>query len=94
MYFRSLRLKKDLAPLVWNWLIIIFSFTGLSIGLYPSMIPSSILPALTVEEVAASTTTLRFMLVVMAVILPIILTYTTYNYWIFRGKTTGGYGED
>ncbi|KJS01311.1 MAG: hypothetical protein VR65_09145 [Desulfobulbaceae bacterium BRH_c16a] len=88
MYFRSLRRKKQLAPLVWNWLIIIFSFTGLSIGLYPAMIPSLDSTSLSVQEVAASPTTLRFMLVVMAVLLPIILTYTTYSYWIFRGKTT------
>lgn len=86
MYFRSIRLKKQLAPLVWNWLIIICSFTGLSIGFYPGMIPSLDSASLRVEDVAASATTLRFMLVVMAVLLPIILTYTTYSYWIFRGK--------
>jgi cytochrome d ubiquinol oxidase subunit II len=95
MYFRSLHLKKQLAPLVWNWLIIIFSFTGLSIGLYPGMIPSVDSTGLTVQEVAASPTTLRFMLIVMVILLPIILTYTTYSYWIFRGKTTtSGYGEN
>jgi len=87
MYFRSLLRKRQLAPLVWNWLIVIFSFTGLSIGLYPAMIPSVGAAALTVEEVAASPTTLRFMLVVMLILLPIILTYTSYSYWIFRGKT-------
>lgn len=33
------------------------------------------------------------MLVVMAILLPIILTYTTYSYWIFRGKIIKeGYG--
>lgn len=95
LYFRSLGLKNHVAPLVWNWLIIIFSFTGLSIGLYPGMIPSIDSAGLTVEDVAASPTTLRFMLVVMAVLLPIILTYTSYSYWIFRGKTTlEGYGGD
>lgn len=87
MYFRSLRRRHQLAPLVWNWLIVIFSFTGLSIGLYPMMIPSVGATSLTVAEVAASPTTLRFMLVVTLVLLPIILTYTTYSYWIFRGKT-------
>jgi cytochrome d ubiquinol oxidase subunit II len=95
MYFRSLRRENDLAPIIWNWLIIIFSFTGLSIGLYPRMIPSIGSAALTVEEVAASPTTLRFMLAVMAILLPIILTYTSYSYWIFRGKTTNqGYAVD
>ena len=95
MYFRSLRLREQLAPLVWNWLIIIFSFTGISIGLYPGMIPSVGPGGLKVQEVAASPTTLRFMLIVMAVLLPIILTYTTYSYWIFRGKVTNeGYEND
>lgn len=95
IYFRSLRLKKQFAPLVWNWLIIIFSFTGLSIGFYPGMIPSLDSASLSVQDVAASPTTLRFMLVVMAVLLPIILTYTTYSYWIFRGKASmEGYGDD
>lgn len=85
-YFRSLHQQKRLAPLVWNWLIIIFSFTGLSIGLYPGMIPSMDSTSLTVQDVAASPTTLRFMLVVMAVLLPVILVYTSYNYWTFRHK--------
>ncbi|MGW8161517.1 MAG: cytochrome d ubiquinol oxidase subunit II [Desulfobulbales bacterium] len=89
MFFISLRRKKYLAPLVWNWLVIIFSFTGLSIGLYPNMIPGVISQSLTVQDVAASPLTLRFMLGVMAVLLPVILTYTSYSYWIFRGKTTG-----
>jgi len=93
MYFRSLEQNRLLAPLIWNWCILIFSFIGLSIGLYPGMIPSVDATSLTVSEVAASDTTLRFMLVVMAVLLPIILTYTSYSYWIFRGKTSGGYGD-
>jgi len=94
MFFISLRQKKHLAPLVWNWLVIIFSFTGLSVGMYPNMIPSVISQSLTVQDVAASHLTLRFMLGVMAVMLPIILIYTGYSYWIFRGKTTGeNYGN-
>lgn len=92
-YFRSLRLQKQLAPLVCNWLIIIFSFTGLSIGLYPGMIPTVGSAGLTVQDVAASPTTLRFMLLVMSVLLPVILIYTSYNYWIFRGKTSGEYDD-
>ncbi|MCL7488520.1 MAG: cytochrome d ubiquinol oxidase subunit II [Desulfobulbaceae bacterium] len=94
MFFISLRRKKQLAPMVWNWLVIIFSFTGLSIGLYPNMIPSVISHSLTVQEAAAGPLTLRFMLGVTAVLLPVILVYTTYSYWIFRGKTTGeSYGN-
>ncbi len=94
MYFRSLRQRREFAPLFWNWLIITFSFTGLSIGLYPAMIPSIDTASLTVQDVAASQTTLQFMLVVMAILLPIILAYTSYSYWIFRGKNTmEGYSD-
>lgn len=94
MFFIDLRRKKHIAPLVWNWLVIIFSFTGLSIGLYPNMIPGVVSQSLTVQEVAASPLTLRFMLGAMAILLPVILAYTAYSYWIFRGKTTTGkYGN-
>ena len=89
MYFRSLSRKFQVTPFFWNCLIVIFSFTGLSFGLYPAMIPSVESVALTVDQVAASPTTLRFMLVVTLILLPIILIYTTYTYWIFRGKVTG-----
>jgi len=88
-YFQSLRLRKRLAPLIWNYLIIIFSFSGLSMGLYPGMIPSMGSTSLTVQDVAAGPTTLRFMLAVMAVLLPVILIYTSYNYWVFRNKKGG-----
>lgn len=94
MYFITLRQRKHFAPLFWNWLLIIFSFTGLSIGLYPNMIPGIISQSLTVRDVAASSLTLKFMLAVSAIILPIIFVYTTYSYWIFRGKTTTGEYED
>lgn len=93
MYFRSLGKRKQYAPLIWNWLIITLSFVGLSIGLYPGMIPSIGSASLTVQEVAASDKTLQFMLVVMAVLLPIILVYTTYSYWILSSKkASSGYG--
>lgn len=85
MFFRSLGGQQKLAPLVWNWLIIIFSFTALSLGLYPQMIPGISGASLTVQEVAASPLTLRFMLGATAVLLPIILVYTSYSYRVLIG---------
>ncbi|MDW7772615.1 MAG: cytochrome d ubiquinol oxidase subunit II [Desulfobulbaceae bacterium] len=92
MFFRSLRLKKQLAPLVWSRLIILFTFTELSIGFYPNMIPSVATTSLTVQDVAASPVTLKFMLATTAILLPVILVYTSYSYWIFRGKKSTGHG--
>ncbi len=93
LYFLSLRQRRHLAPLLLNAAIIVLSFTGLSIGLYPQMIPGVITSVLTVREAAASDQTLSFMLVTTAIILPVILFYTAYNYWVFRGKTDRGYPD-
>ncbi len=87
MLFVSLRRKRELAPLLWNAGIILFSFIGLSLGMYPDMIPNVISSPVTVHAAAASKDTLEFMLEAMAVTLPIILIYTIYKHWVFRGKT-------
>jgi cytochrome d ubiquinol oxidase subunit II len=89
-FFRSLAKQQQLAPYFWNSTIIILSFTALSIGLYPNMIPGGLSTAVTVKEAAASPLTLKFMLAMTVVLLPVILIYTSYNYWIFRGKTDSG----
>lgn len=92
MYFRSLIKKQQIEPYFWNVAVLILSFTSLSIGLYPNMIPGIQSSSLTVQAAAASPLTLKFMLVMTAILLPVIIVYTSYNYWIFRGKTDeGGY---
>jgi cytochrome d ubiquinol oxidase subunit II len=93
MFFRSLTKKQHVAPYFWNSSIIILSFSALSIGFYPNMIPGVRTPAITVQQAAASPLTLKFMLVMTVILLPVIIAYTSYNYWVFRGKTDEkGYG--
>jgi cytochrome d ubiquinol oxidase subunit II len=86
MFLRSLLAHRCLAPLLWNVAIILLSFLGLSVGLWPFMIPSP-QEAITFHEAAGSSQTLIFMLVVMVVLTPIILIYHNYQYWVFRGKS-------
>jgi cytochrome bd ubiquinol oxidase subunit II len=86
MFLRSALKHRGLAALLWNAAIILFSFLGLSYGLWPYMIPSPE-GAMTFHEAAGSRGTLIFMLIVMAVLTPIILVYHNYQYWVFRGKT-------
>jgi cytochrome d ubiquinol oxidase subunit II len=50
--------------------------------LYPTLIP----PSITVHAAASPHTTLLFLIVGVGVCIPIIVTYQTYAYWIFRGK--------
>jgi cytochrome d ubiquinol oxidase subunit II len=65
-------------------------FVGLGVGLTPYIVPR----AITIHEAAAPDSSLLFMLVGALIMLPLILGYTGYSYWIFRGKIRledGGY---
>ncbi len=88
MLFFSLVKRREKAPLFWNAVLILFSFIGVSVSLYPQMIPNVISPAM-VTEVAASPQTLLFMLIVTAILLPLIIFYTSYTYKVFGGKQKG-----
>lgn len=63
-------------------------FIGLGVGLTPYIVPR----AVTIHEAAAPDSSLMFMLVGALIMLPLILGYTGYSYWIFRGKVRHGDG--
>jgi cytochrome d ubiquinol oxidase subunit II len=71
----------------WPFLISLSLFALGLIGLGVSMFPYVVPRALTIWQAAAPDSSLIFMLVGSAVLLPIILIYTAYSYWVFRGKT-------
>lgn len=50
--------------------------------LYPHVVP----PQITVHEAASPYTSLLFMTIALIVLIPIILTYQAYAYWVFHGK--------
>ena len=49
-------------------------------------------PEITIWDAAAPRSTQLFLLVGAAVLIPIILAYTGYVYWLFRGKVKAGAG--
>ena len=59
-----------------------------AIGLYPVMVPSTLNPewSLTVHNAASSDPSLRTMLTIAAIGVPIVAVYTTFVFWTFRGK--------
>ena len=64
-----------------------------AIGLAYSLYPYVVLDRLTVWDAAAATSSLKFVLVGLAIVLPFTLAYTVFVYRVFRGKaTTLGYG--
>jgi cytochrome d ubiquinol oxidase subunit II len=64
--------------------IFVTGFLGLALSTYPNIIPYDI----TIREAAAADNSLALMLVGVAIMLPVILGYTAYVYWVFRGKVT------
>lgn len=64
------------------------SYTGLGISMWPLIVP----PNITIWEAASPRSSQLFMLMGAAVLIPIILAYTAYAYWIFRGKVQAGKG--
>jgi cytochrome d ubiquinol oxidase subunit II len=69
-----------------GWFVLCYA--GLGISLFPYIVP----PAITLWQAAAPPETQAFMLVGAVVMLPIILAYTGYAYYVFRGKVQHGEG--
>lgn len=91
LYLRSLRRQEELSPLIWNIVLVFCSFTGISVGFYPYIIPNIV----TIRNAAVSSPgTLIFMLAMIVILLPAILAYIAYKHWIFRGKVrSSGYAD-
>lgn len=82
LFFTGLNDGKDLQPFMSALGFFIVSFVGIGISFYPMMVP----PSLTIWDVAAPDSSLAFALVGAGILIPIILAYTAYAYWVFRGK--------
>ena len=80
--WRGLTAGRHLLPFLAALGVFVLSFAGLGISFFPYIVPGS----LTIAEAAAPDASLGFMLVGAIVLFPIILAYTGYAYWIFRGK--------
>ncbi|MSU89237.1 cytochrome d ubiquinol oxidase subunit II [Rhodobacteraceae bacterium 2CG4] len=81
-FFTGLKDQKDLQPFLSALGFFVVSFIGIGISFYPMMVP----PTLTIWEAAAPDESLAFTLVGAVVLVPMILGYTAYAYWVFRGK--------
>lgn len=82
-YFHSgLKHKHDHRLFVASLGLFAISYGGIGFTFYPYIVP----PSLLIGEAAAPDSSLLFMLVGAAVLLPLILAYTAYAYWVFRGR--------
>ncbi len=83
VFFWSLRRRRHATPFLAALAIFALCLAGLGVSLFPYVVP----PTISIWDAAAPTASLRFMLPGVLVMVPIILAYTAWSYWVFRGKT-------
>lgn len=83
-YWRGIRSDRGLLAYLSGIAIFVLCFAGLGISIFPYIVPMSI----TIREAATSASSQGFILVGAVIFLPIILGYTAYAYYVFRGKVT------
>lgn len=86
---KGLSEKHETAPFIASLALFVLCYIGLGISFYPHIVP----PSITIWDAAAPDSSLAFLLAGAVVLIPLILAYTAYAYWVFRGKVEhhGGY---
>jgi cytochrome d ubiquinol oxidase subunit II len=88
LLLRSLARKYDYQPFLLSLTLFALSYAGLGISMYPYIVPQSI----TIWQAASPENSQLFMLFGVAVLIPLILGYTAWAYWVFRGKVNATSG--
>jgi len=78
----------EIAPFLGAIGLFLMSYIGIAISLWPMIVP----PHYTLWQAASSESTQAFLLIGTLFLLPIILMYTAWSYWVFRGKVRGDLG--
>jgi cytochrome d ubiquinol oxidase subunit II len=86
--WRALASRAEILPFVGAIGLFVLSYVGIAISLYPMIVPHHF----TLWEAASSERTQAFLLVGTLVLLPVILMYTGWSYWVFRGKVRADVG--
>ena len=86
--WRGIERKAEYTPFIASVLLFLLCYLGLAISTYPYIVP----PTMTVQQAAAVPESQIFSLIGVVFMLPIILGYTVFVYWTFRGKVRLGEG--
>lgn len=81
---QSLRRGHEYLPFFMSLLLFVLNYIGLMVSIYPWIVPYG----LHFKDAAAVGPSLSLMLIGVAITLPVILAYTAYNYYVFRGKSS------
>lgn len=82
LLMRNLAQRRDHRPFFLSLVLFVITYAGLGISMWPYIVPQSV----TIWQAAAPVKSQVFMIIGVAVMIPIILAYTAFAYWVFRGK--------
>ncbi|WP_169391904.1 MULTISPECIES: cytochrome d ubiquinol oxidase subunit II [Psychrobacter] len=80
---KDLSTEREYRPFLLTVALFLMGYIGVCFAVFPYIVPYQ----MTLHEAAAADTSLSFMLIGAAIMLPIILSYTGYAYYTFKGKT-------
>jgi len=75
-------------PFVLTLFVVFLGYSGLGISIWPNVIP----PGISIWAAAAPPQSMGFALVGALLIIPMILMYTAWSYYVFRGKVNAAQG--
>jgi cytochrome d ubiquinol oxidase subunit II len=84
LLWRDLKKQRERRPFFLSLGIFLMNYIGLGISLWPWLVPYQV----NIWQAAAAAESQSLLLVGTVIMLPVILTYTGYCYYIFRGKTS------
>ena len=76
------------APFLLSLFLLFLGYSGLAISLWPNIVP----PSISFRDAAGPPQSQGFALVGALLIIPVILAYTAWAYYVFRGKVTESEG--
>ncbi|MGZ5202184.1 MAG: cytochrome d ubiquinol oxidase subunit II [Telluria sp.] len=88
LLLRSLGRDPHRLPFLMALALIFLGYSGMAISIWPHIVP----PTISIWEAASSPSSQGFLLVGALFIIPFILMYTMWAYWVFRGKVRHGEG--
>ncbi len=84
LLWRGAHARRHLEPYLFSVGLFLVGYVGLGVSLWPYIVPFAMVPA----DAAAADNALGLMLAGALPLLPLILGYTGYVYWLFRAKVS------
>lgn len=79
---KGLKGGHDKRPFLASLGLFVLGYAGIGISFFPYIVP----PSVSIRDAAAPDSSLAFLLAGAVILVPMILCYTAYSYWVFRGK--------